>query len=110
MYVSFIDSDGETFYDGGLSNSRISYKDRVILFASAQNLADAVYLFFSSDYRVKLIFCGKLSKVYTLLVKERSLFFSTCCFLLTYSFFLFRTGVKQRLSLYAFIIVFLIEI
>ena len=110
MYVSFVDSDGETFYYGGLSNSRISYKDRVILFASTQDLADAVYLFFSSDNRVEFVFCSKLSKVYAVLVKKRSLFFSTCCFLLTYSFFLFRTGVKQRLSLYAFIIVFLIEI
>ena len=83
MYVPFVDSDGETFYYGGLSNSRISYKNRVVLFASTQNLADAVYLFFSSDNRVEFIFGSKLSKVYTILVKERSFFFSTCCFFLT---------------------------
>ena len=58
--------------NGGLTNARISQDKWVVLLAARKNLHDTLNLAVTTDDRVKLFICGKLSKVAAKLLQHGS--------------------------------------
>ena len=62
-YFAFHDSLGQAFHDGGLADAGFAQKHGIVLLPAAQNDGETVYLFFTSDQRIELVFLGKFRKV-----------------------------------------------
>ena len=62
----------QTLNNGGLTNAGIAQDKWVVLLAAGKNLHDTLYLAVTTDDRVKLFICGKLSKVAAKLLQHGS--------------------------------------
>ena len=62
-HVAVDDTLGQTLHDGGLTHARLTYQDRVVLCASAQDLQHTTDLLVTADDRVELALLGEFVQV-----------------------------------------------
>ena len=62
-HIATNDTSCETFDDGGLTSTRLTYKDRIVLSTTGEDLQQTTDLIITSDNGVELTLTGKVNEI-----------------------------------------------